>query len=162
TSNGMPAVAFSWMEVEGPLLDTWPPPGHQLLFGNLPMTDRAPIITTNRAGVVRRTPGGVEVSSPSPERDAAILLRAFMERAYRRPLQQGEERPFLGVVQYALGNGFNFTDAMIAGYTALLCSPGFLYFQGQPGRLDDWALAERLSYFIWNSCPDAELRALAK
>ena len=31
----------------------------------------------------------------------------------------------------------------------------------QPGRLTDRALAERLSYFLWNSCPDQELLSLA-
>jgi hypothetical protein len=51
---------------------------------------------------------------------------------------------------------------MIAGYTAVLSSPGFLYLAEKPGKLDDTALAERLSYFLWNSCPDAELRQLAE
>jgi hypothetical protein len=50
---------------------------------------------------------------------------------------------------------------MIAGYTGVLSSPGFLYFEERPGRLDDLAIAERLSYFLWNSEPDAELRSLA-
>ena len=34
--------------------------------------------------------------------------------------------------------------------------------EAQPGRLDDFALANRLSYFLWNSPPDAELRRLAE
>jgi hypothetical protein len=42
-----------------------------------------------------------------------------------------------------------------------LSSPGFLYFNEQPGKLTDNALAERLSYFLWNSAPDAELRKSA-
>jgi hypothetical protein len=32
----------------------------------------------------------------------------------------------------------------------------------KPGRLDDYALASRLSYFLWNSEPDETLRDLAK
>src|SRR5262249_24922536 len=68
---------------------------------------------------------------------------------------------FLSVVRCALGAGQNFTEAMLAGYTAVLSSPGFLYFNEKPGRLDDLALAERLSYFLWNSQPDDELRRLA-
>jgi hypothetical protein len=52
---------------------------------------------------------------------------------------------------------------MLAGYTAVLCSPGFLYLnEHQPGRLDDLALAERLSYFLINSEPDAPLREMAQ
>ena len=50
---------------------------------------------------------------------------------------------------------------MLTGYTAVLSSPGFLYFNEKPGRLRDQALAERLSYFLWNSQPDHELRQLA-
>jgi hypothetical protein len=161
TPEGMPGVAFKWMEVEGPLVGEWPPAGHQLLFGNLPMMDGEAIVTTNRAGVRRRTPGGVEVHSEHPEEDAATLLRGFMTRAYRHPLALGDEQPFLGIVQRALTNGYSFTDSMIAAYTGILSSPGFLYCQGKPGRLDDWALAERLSYFLWNSCPDDGLRAVA-
>jgi hypothetical protein len=50
---------------------------------------------------------------------------------------------------------------MIAGYTAVLCSPEFLCLEEKPGPLDDHALAARLAFFLWNSAPDAELRALA-
>src|SRR5581483_10814513 len=70
-------------------------------------------------------------------------------------------QPFLNLIRESMRQGYSFTDAMIAGYTAVLSSPGFLYFKETPGRLDDFALAERLSYFLWNSCPDDELRQLA-
>ena len=43
---------------------------------------------------------------------------------------------------------------MIAGYTAVLCSPEFLCLDETPGPLDDHALAARLAYFLWNSPPD--------
>ena len=38
-SDGMPALAFQWMEVKGPIFDQWPPTRQQLLFGNLPMVN---------------------------------------------------------------------------------------------------------------------------
>ncbi|HVY68891.1 MAG TPA: DUF1592 domain-containing protein, partial [Verrucomicrobiae bacterium] len=163
TSEGMPGVAFQWMEVQGPIVDEWPPAGHKLLFGDLPMKDRpeAPQPTEGR-GRRRRPPPGVEVTSASPERDAERLLRGFMERAYRRPVRNADTALFLGVFRDALKQGQSFTDAMIASYTGVLSSPGFLYFQEQPGRLDDLALAERLSYFLWNSAPDEELLRVAK
>jgi hypothetical protein len=44
----------------------------------------------------------------------------------------------------------------------VLSSPAFLYLREKPGRLDDRALAERLAYFLWNSCPDDELFNLAQ
>ena len=50
---------------------------------------------------------------------------------------------------------------MIAAYTAVLCSPEFVYLNEKPGRLDDFAIASRLSFFLWNSPPDQELRDLA-
>jgi hypothetical protein len=52
--------------------------------------------------------------------------------------------------------------AMQNGYAALLCSPQFLYLKEKPGRLDDFALASRLSYFLWSSMPDAKLFELAQ
>jgi len=50
---------------------------------------------------------------------------------------------------------------MLTGYTAVLCSPSFLYMQEKPGPLDQYAIASRLAYFLWNSPPDSQLRALA-
>ena len=50
---------------------------------------------------------------------------------------------------------------MIAAYTAVLCSPEFICLEEKPGRLDDYALASRLSFFLWNSPPDDELRSVA-
>jgi hypothetical protein len=50
---------------------------------------------------------------------------------------------------------------MRAAYRAVLCSPSFLFLVEQPGRLTDHALASRLSYFLWRSCPDESLTAIA-
>jgi hypothetical protein len=85
-----------------------------------------------------------------------------MRAAYRGPVREEDVARFLSVIHEALKAGYSFTDAMIAGYTGVLSSPGFLYFSEKPGRLEDRALAERLSYFLWNSCPDSELRQLAE
>jgi hypothetical protein len=87
----------------------------------------------------------VEVVSSEPEQDAERLLREFLCRAYRRPVQEAEVQRYLAVVQ------------MLAGYTAIICSPPFLYLEEQPGRLDSYALASRLSFFLWNSPPDEAL-----
>jgi hypothetical protein len=156
--NGMPGVAFRWMEVEGPFFDHWPPAGHQLMFADLPLRDSPHSAKGNH----ETSRHDVIVESKNPEQDAAKLLRRFMEAAYRHPIQKSDVDRFLSVVRCALKSGQSFTDSMIAGYTAVLSSPGFLYFNEKPGRLDDWALAERLSYFLWNSCPDRELRELAR
>ena len=46
-------------------------------------------------------------------------------------------------------------------FAAILCSPRFLYFYEEPGKLDSYSLASRLSYFLWNSMPDKTLFDLA-
>ncbi|MDA9830847.1 DUF1592 domain-containing protein, partial [Akkermansiaceae bacterium] len=52
--------------------------------------------------------------------------------------------------------------AMQDGYASILCSPQFLYLKEKPGPLDDFAIASRLSYFLWSSMPDAKLFELAR
>ena len=52
--------------------------------------------------------------------------------------------------------------ALQDGYAAILCSPQFLYLGENPGELNDFALASRLSYFLWSSMPDETLFALAR
>ena len=44
---------------------------------------------------------------------------------------------------------------------AALCSPDFLFLLEPEGRLDDYAVARRLSYMLWGLPPDAELLSLA-
>ncbi len=182
--DGIPAVAFRWMEVEGPLYDQAADPGYQLLFGDLPVRPAAPRGPGIPIEVIsNRTPDGndrryaragggfgrvpptttikVEVVSPAPRVDAERLLRGFMARAYRRPVAAEDVALFLGLIDRQLDAGVGFGSAMLAGYTAVLSSPRFLCVEEAPGRLDDWALATRLSLFLWNSTPDAALRALA-
>jgi hypothetical protein len=162
-------VVFRWMEVEGPILDEWPPPGHRLLFGDLPFHTRQAGDGTLRPDddddpklKKFRPPPGVEVVSKQPDADARRLLRRFIQQAYRRPVDEtAEVERFMPVFHSAQAKGNPFTDAMLAAYSAVLCSPEFLCLHEEPGPLDDYALAARLSYFLWNSPPDDTLRQLA-
>jgi hypothetical protein len=147
THEGCPGVAVRWMEAEGPIHDRWPPAGHALLFGDLPL----------RPG----PDGTATVVSARPEQDAERLLRGFVRKVYRRPVSDSEEVRFLPIIHGELASGASFADAMYAGYSAVLCSPEFLGLAESPGPLDDHALAARLAYFLWNSPPDEELRRLA-
>ncbi|MCY2976714.1 MAG: DUF1592 domain-containing protein [Planctomycetota bacterium] len=177
--DGHPALAHKWMEVEGPLYDESSLAGYRLLFGDLPLErldDDSPVGTT--IDVVSIEPKGngggesrkdnpvkrvkVDVVSVNPQEDAERLLRAFMRRAYRRPVVEEDVQVFLGVIRRALDAKLGFADAMIAGYTSVLSSPGFVFLEEQPGRLDNYALASRLSFFLWNSEPDAALRSHAE
>ena len=145
--DGQPGVAFRWMEVEGPFYDQWPTAGQKLLFGDLPLKPNKK--------------GGMEVASANPAKDAERLLRNFLQHAYREPASEQDVQLFLGIINGALKSGSSFADAMIAGYSGVLCSPEFVCLEEKPGRLDDRALASRLSYFLWNSAPDDSLRAIA-
>ena len=171
--DGQPAVAFRWMEVEGPLPDESISAGYRTLFGDLPIrrTEKGEIALellrdTKRRGadgaggygaVVKSQESPVEVVSAQPEQDAERLLRAFMQRAYRRPVQEADVQRYLALIRNELKNGHDFTYSMIAGYTAAICSPPFLYLQEEPGQLDDYAVASRLAFFLWNSTPDRAL-----
>jgi Protein of unknown function (DUF1592)/Protein of unknown function (DUF1588)/Protein of unknown function (DUF1585)/Protein of unknown function (DUF1587)/Protein of unknown function (DUF1595)/Planctomycete cytochrome C len=167
-TNGQPGVVFRWMEVEGPIYEQWPPGGHKLLFGDLPMVTRKIAMVqensseTNKFGQHRfKKAPGVEVISKQPMVDAERLLRNFIKVAYRHPTDESDVKRFLPVVRNALKLGNNFTDAMVAAYTAVLCSPEFIYLEEKPGRLDDYEVASRLAFFLWNSPPDDELQKCA-
>jgi Protein of unknown function (DUF1592)/Protein of unknown function (DUF1588)/Protein of unknown function (DUF1587)/Protein of unknown function (DUF1595)/Protein of unknown function (DUF1585)/Planctomycete cytochrome C len=147
TAEGIPGVVFRSLEVEGPILEQWPTAGSKLLFGDL--------------GTKRLPDGEVEYVSQNPEADAQRLMDAFLRRAYRRPATSDDLKRFMAVVERARGTGASFTESMVAGYIAVLCSPRFVYLEEEPGTLDDMAVAARLSYFLWNSRPDDALQGLA-
>src|SRR5271154_2126069 len=103
----------------------------------------------------------VGVASDHPREDAERLIRAFLARAYRRPVEEADAKRFIELFNQQFQQGHGFTKSLLSTYTAILCSPGYLYVQEAPGRLDNYSLATRLSLFLWNSPPDAELRTLA-
>ena len=103
----------------------------------------------------------VVIESQQPVQDARRLMRRFLGKVYTRPSDPNDVDRFVGVVEMALQEGMAFADAMLAGYTAALCSPGFICLEEQPGKLDEIAVANRLCLFLWNSLPDSELRRLA-
>jgi hypothetical protein len=107
-------------------------------------------------------PTVVEVVTENPHEDAERLLRDFMNRAYRRPVDQAEVSLYLDLFQDQYAKRFGFAKSMVSTYTAVLASPEFLFVEESPGRLDDYALATRLALFLWNSAPDGRLVDLAK
>ncbi len=167
--DGQPGVDFHWLEVEGPIFDSWPTPGQRLLFGDLPVkvsgtAPEEPVPGDRRRGNYRqRTVDSttVEVVPNSPDADAERLLHGFVKRALRRRIQEQDVQPFVKLYHTARTSGADFTEAMITAYSAVLCSPAFVTLEERPGPLDDYALATRLSYLLWNSEPDATLRSLA-
>ncbi len=170
-----PGVAVDWLEVEGPLHDRWPTRAHHQLFQGLPLVKwsadanpgvRPPLRKTTRqigAGKNRPDPdaGLWTVQASEPLVDAYDLLRAFLPRAFRRPVEEEVTRGYAARVEERLKAGDCFESAMRWAYRAALCSPDFLYHV-EPQKLDDYALASRLSYFLWASAPDARLTKAAE
>ena len=145
--DGYPGVAFHWLEVEGPVIAEWPPASYRTLFGDLPF---------------QQLGRHVVAVSEQPLKDAGKLLTEFMNRAYRRPVATAEFNRFYEYAKQLLKEEETFTETMIATYSAVLASPEFLFHCGQPGELDHFALAERISFFLSESMPDDRLRHLAR
>jgi hypothetical protein len=170
-----PGIACDWVDIEGPLNDVWPPVAHRTLFGDLPLSEwkaeanpgaRAPQRRKVRqigAGTNRPDPdkGLWTVRSEQPLADADRLLAAFLPKAFRRPVPEEIRKAYLSKFQDRLQAGDCFETAMRWTYRAALCSPDFLYHVEPEAALDDYALASRLSYFLWNSMPDSRLTELA-
>lgn len=142
-----PGLTVDWVEVEGPLYDTWPPASHRRIFGDLPQKP-APAYNQSKR---------VEVISESPRSDTEQILRRFARRAYRRPVTDEELQPIYSLVAQKLEEGHSFELATRVGLAAILVSPDFLFLREAPGTLNNHALACRLSYFLWNTMPDDEL-----
>lgn len=161
-----PALAVDWTEIEGPLGD-WPPLSYRRLFGKLPLTcDRIASgrLTAEQAVQQHENEWKRDPYYPvteTPKEDADRLIRDFLPRAFRRPVTRAEADRFVQFAHARLDAGYTFLEAMKAAYRLVLCSPKFLCRYEEPGQLDDYALASRLSYFLWSSMPDDELFELA-
>ncbi len=131
-----PKLRIWEMQVAGPHLDQWPTPGHQLLYGEL-------------------EPDQINATTIRER------LKVFAETAYRRPLRGGELAPIGKLIDDKLQSGMKPLDALQLGFQAILCSPTFLHLHEGTGKLNDYALASRLSYFLWSSIPDQQLIQLA-
>ena len=118
-------------------------------------------VTGDPPALARLIPDGL--SSDSSEQPRA-LVRELGRRAYRRPLSSEEIDAHLALFEGAAIH-FPEMDAFDAGVRALiealLQSPYFLYRietgvdrDGSSVRLDDFEVASRLSYMIWNTMPD--------
>ena len=160
-----PGLLIQWVEIEGPLMTSWPPPSHVGIFGDL---KQAVVPSAN-------DPKRLEVVSSQPMVDAERILRDFARRAFRRPVTDEDMKPFLARVKTRLEQNYTFEQAMRVGLKAVLVSPNFLFLREKgaaaaapvtanvaPALLDDYALASRLSYFLWSSMPDEELFKLAE
>src|SRR5262249_41175968 len=130
-----PGLLFADYDVEGPL-DADLTAGRRELLGDLNLK-------TARAA------------------DARDVLTRFVPRAFRRSATANQIDRYQQLVRQLLDRGETFESALRAGLRAVLCSPEFL-FLNEPlvaltGQINDYAIASRLSYFLWSTMPDDEL-----
>jgi len=154
-----PELWVDWMEIEGPVYESWPSAGQQqLLFDSL-LRDR------DERGYARE------------------VIRKFMRRAYRRPVSDTEVDAKLALFDSIRPDAPSFIEAIKSPLVAVMVSPHFLYL-AEPGatvasttenintndvlqkhdrrKLTDHEFASRLSYFLWSTMPDEELYQLAE
>src|SRR5262249_34253091 len=110
----------------------------------------------------------VEKARLAAEPSHLAALLTFAARAYRRPLPQNERDDLLAFYhRLREKDQLSHEDAIRDTIASILLSPNFCYRVDlpQPGEkarpLSDYELANRLSYFLWSSMPDAELLAHA-
>lgn len=117
------------------------------------------------------------VDGPAPETEsgrdqyARKIMRSFVSRAFRRPLDDSTINRLMAIVrEVSKEPGKTFQDGIKQAIATCLASPRFLFraeIQPEPNNpakivpLDEYSLASRLSFFLWGSVPDDELLSLA-
>ena len=130
----MPRLLIRSIEFEGPYYDTWPAPSYKNIFvESAHMND----------------PAGY----------AQDIIKSFATRAYRRPATAAEVDSLMAVYRQSAGSGRGFQDSVKDALEVALTSPQFLFLVENsktpaPEPLDEYELASKLSYFLWNGPPD--------
>ncbi len=102
--------------------------------------------------------------------NARTILTRFATRAYRRPATADEVQRLVRLAEQGEKNTGKWEAGLQLALQAVLCSPKFLFRvelnqrpdSADPHPIDDYQLASRMSYFLWNTMPDDELFALAE
>ncbi len=100
---------------------------------------------------------------------ATDTLDALGLHLWRRPLTDAELTTATDIALHAAETLGDFDDGLQYGIAMLLMSPHFLYRvelgddpSAPDGAYDNWEMASRLSFFLWDTTPDAELLADAE
>ena len=147
-----PGLALQWVDVEE-LEDTVA--GQRLVTADLPPALRTAF--TQNATLKNAKVGRDEIQTAVEKSFGRIGTLLF-----RRDLTKAELSGSVAGCMKALDAGASLKTAFVNELAALLTAPDFLCLVEAPGKLSDFALAARLSYFLWNSAPDAELLDVAR
>ncbi len=137
----MPRLLIRSIDFEGPFYEQWPPLGHRSIFIDSPRRD-------------------------DPAAYASDILRSFATRAFRRPVSESQLKMLTEVWRQSFDQQHDFRAAIKDALLVVLTAPQFLFLietsQGPEAEpIDDWELAAKLSYFLWNGPPDERLLSLA-
>ena len=136
-----PPLLVKSVEFEAPYFPVWPPKSYTEIFFK-------------------------SKNQNNEEVYANEVIEKFMERAFRRTLNDGELDRYVAFWNNIRSDFDFFEDGVKEVLIAILCSPKFIYLN-QPMNLnseeldDEYYLASQLSYFLWNSPPDEKLIELA-
>lgn len=95
---------------------------------------------------------------------ARKLLALWLERAWRRPVSEAEQKRFRDLDQKLREQGLSFDESLRAVFQSVLLSGPFRYLSSpadEDPRIAQHAIASRLSFLLVGSPPDQELRQLA-
>ena len=116
---------------------------------------------------VKQEEQALRATKVAAERGHLEALLEFAARAWRRPLTDNEREAILGSYHAERKDGVKHDPAFRATLARVLSSSWFLYRVEQPATGPHWQpvsgdeLATRLSFLLWDSIPDDELRAKA-
>ncbi|QDT05686.1 hypothetical protein K227x_40890 [Rubripirellula lacrimiformis] len=150
-----PGLAINQVELVGPILESFPGRGHELIYAGLVRHEVEPTNPTTKTKPWYQ-PNFV-TESTQPATDAAKVFRRVATAAYRRPVDDSDVQPIIELMTQQIDRGATFDEALRTGVAAIFCSPDFLYLQEPGGKLDDHAIASRLSYFLVRTTPDQAL-----
>lgn len=126
-----PFMAIRSLSIEGPIYDSWPPRGHRALFGD------------------------IDPAQPTPEKAAAIAAH-LAPKLFRRPVDAAALAKYRSLFE-KFATTMSPDEALRGMLAAMLVSPRFLYLEEPASGPDAFAVASRMSYFLWRSAPDDEL-----
>jgi hypothetical protein len=129
---------FVSADVTGPFHESWPPKNafYETYYGGL--------------------------KGSAPHKQYQEFIRNLALKLFRRPVNDNELEDYFDIAKKSYEKDDNVFNAVQAALKIMLCSPNFLYkYEGGTVELDDYAIASRMSYFLWNSLPDDRLMKFA-
>ena len=146
------AFTFDSARVPGRSLEKKPHKGPVMRFSHLrvtgPLTEQWPT-------------AAMEAILPKPNMKPTELVDHIALLLTQRPLVEEDRKAFVEIARTREKVGTSMIATARSVLIALLTSPHFIYKSESP-RLTDVELAYRLSYFLWNSAPDATLLNAAR